>query len=299
MPKSPPIVPSADGIQVGPKDWRPVPDPTVMTTMQLTGAITAQRDLFETRLTAIDKAITILQQLTGSSPTSGEVWSVHETKLFNIEKNLDHKSVETATGIHHLRDLLHEKIESLERAVHNRFIERDKRAEQLSAANVTAVNAAWLAQKEAITKSEVATADSIKQLQALFQTAISGLSTQVLDVKSRLDKGEGQGVGGRVALEDNRAEKQDSSARMFAVIAIVVSVFIGGASIWSGVKKDDHGQQLLADSVKQLQTEQLNQARGSARSPVEKSEVDALISRMDALSARINSLSGPKAIPQQ
>lgn len=290
MPRSPPIVPSTDGMHVGPKDWRPVPDPTVMTTMQLTGAITAQRDLFETRLASIDKAIILLQDRANGSPTIGEVWTVHETKIFSIEKRLDH---EILTDIQHLRDLHHDKIESLERAVHNRFIERDKRAEQLSAANVTAVNAAWLSQKEAITKSEVATAESIKQLQTLFQTAISGLSTQVLDVKSRLDKGEGAGMGGRVALEDTRADKQDSSARMFAMIAIVVSVCIGVASIWGGLKKDDHNQ-LLTDTVRQLQAEQFNQARGAARQPVEKSEVEGLISRMDALSARINSLSGPR-----
>lgn len=266
----------------GSNEWTPIPDPTVLTTQQLITAIENQRDLFDTRLEAMDKAIVLLQEMANRSPTIGEVYGIHGSKLDSLERRLDHKYLETATDIQHLRDLHFEKIEGLDKAVHFRFIERDKRAEQLSAANLTAVNAAWLAQKEATTKSEVATSDSIKQLQALLQTAISGLNTQVLDVKSRLDKGEGGNINGRVAFEDNRIEKQDNSTKMFAIIAVIVSVFVGVVELRGSFQKES--------DIQRLQTEQSTLSKNAARDPVERNEINALLQRLDALSARLNSV---------
>ena len=47
----------------------------------------------------------------------------------------------------------------------------------------------------AISKSEFATAESIKQLQAIFQTAIGAINDKIDDMKSRMDKGEGRSKG--------------------------------------------------------------------------------------------------------
>lgn len=267
-----------DNLNIPPKDWRPVPDPTVMTTQQLTNAINCQRDLFETRLQAIDESVSLLHEI-----TKPEVWGVLKTKIENLEKRVDHKYVETAADIGHLRDLHSEKIKGIEKRFETQFIESDKRHDQLALADSTAITTALQAQKEAanetqktsslaITKSETATADSIKQLQALFQEAISGLNTQVLDVKSRLDKGEGQGLGDRAAHADHRMEKHDSSARMFAIIAIVISALIGATQVWNTMRSD-----------------QINFAKNSART-AEKSDVDILIDRMNSLSDRLNGI---------
>lgn len=238
-------------------DWRPIPDPTVMTTLQLENAITSQRDVFETRLAAMDKAIILLQEMANRSPTIGEVFGIHGTKLESLEKRLDHKYVETSTDINHLRDLHSERMNGLEKRMDNQFIERDKRLEQLAMASSTAIAAALQAQKEAanetqkssslaITKSDVATADSIKQLQILFQTAISGLNTQVLDVKSRLDKGEGQGLGKITATDDYRyeqgARREQSVDNRGLVFGIVGSVIGFGALLITLILNIARGQ---------------------------------------------------------
>lgn len=221
-------------------DWRPIPDPTVMTTQQLSSAIASQRDLVETRLSAMDKAIVLLQDIANRSPTIAEVWGIHETRFDSIEKRLDHKYIETSTDINHLRDLHTERMNGLEKRMENQFTERDKRFEQLSLTSSASIIASLQAQKDAanetqkssslaITKSEIATADSIKQLQALLQTAISGLNTQVLDIKSRLDKGEGQGLGKITATDDYRYEQGarreqtvDSRGLIFGIVGSVI-----------------------------------------------------------------------------
>jgi hypothetical protein len=81
----------------------------------------------------------------------------------------------------------------------------------------------------AIAKAETATAESIKQLQTLFQTSIGALNLQVQDVKSRLDKGEGGVVGHHSAVEDQRYERKDTRedlrdnrGLLFGIIGVVL-----------------------------------------------------------------------------
>jgi hypothetical protein len=157
-----------------------------------------------------------------------------------------------------LRELLESRLErnasiSTERflRIDSQLIERDKRSDQLSLSSSTAIATAMLVQKEAaaevqkssavaIAKAEVATSDSIKQLQTLFQTSIAALNTQVQDIKSRLDKGEGIGTGRIVAVQDHRYERKDqreeereSKSMIFGVVgtaiglaALVVTIFV-------------------------------------------------------------------------
>lgn len=138
------------------EERRPTPDPTTLTTQQLTMAVAAQRDLFETRLDVV-----------------------------NV-----------------------------------RFSERLASIDKIFAERSTAVS-----------KADVATGDAIKQLEALFQTAIGGLTTQVNDLKSRLDKGEGSGLGHKGAVDDYRYERKDhrevereNRGVVFGVTGIVISV---------------------------------------------------------------------------
>ena len=137
-------------------------------------------------------------------------------------------------------------------------MERDKRGDQLTLASSTAIAAALQAQKEAagesqkssaaaIAKAETATSESIKQLQALFQTSIAGLSTQILDVKSRLDKGEGSTLGTREARVDYRDERTerhfqtvDNRGLIFGVTGAVfglLAVLIAAISLMSHFMK--------------------------------------------------------------
>jgi hypothetical protein len=183
----------------------PVPDPTPLTTIQLETAIRNLRDLVEAefkvsdaKFNAMETAVKLLQEVTNQQPTVAEVYTRSTERFSAIKEQF-------------------ESIEILEKErfsrVEQQFVERDKRieqlntananaAEQLRIANATAIAAALQAQKEAagetqkasataIAKSEAATTESIRQLTMLFQTSIAALSTQVQEVKSRLDRGEG------------------------------------------------------------------------------------------------------------
>jgi hypothetical protein len=66
---------------------------------------------------------------------------------------------------------------------------------QLAQANQIALTAALQTQKESASKSELATADIIRQLQTSFETAIKVVNEKIDRLTSRLDTGEGRVVG--------------------------------------------------------------------------------------------------------
>lgn len=152
---------------------RPDPDPTLLTTENLRREIANLKELQETRLSA----------------TKAETEALRDLILAKIEV---------------LSSVTAQRFASIE----TQFLERDKRTEQLSLADKTAIAAALQAQKEAagaqnesnaasVTKQEAAFTKLLDQNQTLFQTAMSALTTQLNDVKSRLDKGEGKSSGSK------------------------------------------------------------------------------------------------------
>jgi hypothetical protein len=168
---------------------RPDPDPTEATASQLKEAIRNLEARIQTRLDAMDKAQALFHEDLTRVPTSVD------------------------RAVLQLRELLAERMNKIEEVSEQRFIridsgftERDKRTDQLTLASSTAIAAALQAQKEAagetqkssalaIDKSEKSTIEALKQLQTLFQTAMSASTTQINDLKSRLDKGEGRTTG--------------------------------------------------------------------------------------------------------
>lgn len=172
-----------------------MPDPTKLTTDQLRQEVKGLRELLEARLDGMD----------------GAVKSLRELVFADIDK-LSAVSSERFTRID------------------TQFIERDKRTDQLSLADKTAVAAALQAAKEAvgaqntsnsiaIAKSESSTVESIKQLQTLFNSAIDGLNDKVNDVKSRLDRGEGGNSASREVRKDNR----DGIGMIVGAVGVVIA----------------------------------------------------------------------------
>jgi DNA anti-recombination protein RmuC len=167
----------------------PIPDPTILTREALKEAVYNLETRLSTRVDAIDEATRVFHEDLVRVPTT-------------VDK--------AVTG---LRELIEAKIEALNKIFGERFIridgqftERDKRTEQLTQASATAVTAALQAAKEAvgeqnkssalaIAKSEASTIESINKMQELFQTSIAGINTQIADIKSRLDKGDGHNKG--------------------------------------------------------------------------------------------------------
>ncbi len=164
-------------------------DLTRLTTQQLDRAIVELRQEMSTRLEADEKAAALAHEDLVRVPTT-------------VDK-----------AISGLRDFLDQKIDKLTEVtgekfagVNTQFVERDKRTEQLTIANSTAIAAALQAQKEAVNeqnrasseaidKSNKQTAEAIAQLQTLFQSNIGSLTTQLNDIKSRVDRTEGHTGG--------------------------------------------------------------------------------------------------------
>jgi hypothetical protein len=216
----------------------PNPDPSTITAEAIDRAVGNAESRIAARLDGMEKAVDVFHADLTRVPTAVDkailgLRELIETRLNCVENDvlgvhaaLDRCGHDVAEQITHLRALMDQKIETaaaeLGGRIENRadvaserftridtqFIERDKRTDQLSLADKTAVAAALQAAKEAvgaqntsnsiaIAKSESSTVESIKQLQTLFNSAIDGLNDKVNDVKSRLDRGEGRtnGIG--------------------------------------------------------------------------------------------------------
>jgi hypothetical protein len=161
-----------------PQSTVPVPDPTLLTTQQLTREIEGVRDLLQ----ASNRSLRELM----------------ESRLASIDKQLE------------LRETFREeKFKGIEK----QFEERDKRAEQASLSNKQAVDAALDSAREivteqnrssttATTKSEATTLKQIEQLGIMLQTATKALDDKIGDLKDRMTRIEGRSEG-NVESSDN------------------------------------------------------------------------------------------------
>ncbi len=161
---------------------KPNPDPSILTTENLRREIANLKDHVDIQLASNDKAIQLVQVATDAA-----VRNLHKLILANIET---------------LANVTAQRFASIE----TQFSERDKRTEQLSLADKTAIAAALQAQKEAagaqnesnaasVTKQEAAFTKLLDQNQALWTSGIASLTTQLNDLKSSRDKGEGASRG--------------------------------------------------------------------------------------------------------
>jgi len=145
----------------------------------------------------------------------------------------------------HLQALHGERFHSIS----TQFIERDVRTEQTSRDSKVAVDAALQAAKEAvgeqnrssalaIAKSEAATVKQIDQQGLLIQTATGALNDKIEDIKDRLTRIEGMGVGQINAQTASQVEKQAQQGVQnlqqgsnTLMVAIVVGIVGGIAGI--------------------------------------------------------------------
>lgn len=206
----------------GPGDSRPVPDPTVLTTQHVSREVSCLREIIETRLDDMDKAIIVLSLWRDSLPERWREDDRHLQKLletrFNgmdkaielIQKSADKVPSDVDLAIGRLKDLHEEKLNGLEnfveekfRGVATQFSERDKRTEQLSIADKTAIAAALQAQKEAagatqesnsvaLMKMETNFSKLIEQQTTMLQTLTRNSDDKIADMKGRIDRGEGK-----------------------------------------------------------------------------------------------------------
>jgi hypothetical protein len=194
----------------------PIPDPTILTTEALIRAVAAERDyvngvaaVLRERLNGIDKATSLLSETISRAPT------------------------ETQEAVKNLAAVTNERFASIV----TQFAERDTRSERESRDNKVAVDAAFAAQKEAaseqnksntlaITKSEVATTETINKLGDLFKTTTDALGDKIDDLKQRVNSIESARVGYRES-EQRQAQGWGSVVAVAGVLAVLASVVVG------------------------------------------------------------------------
>lgn len=136
------------------------------------------KDVITIRVNAVEKAQETFQNDLTRVPTQvdREVKALREL----IESKIDR-----------LADVTNERFEG----VAKQFSERDKRTEQLSLADKTAIAAALQAQKEAAGAQNESNTTSTSKMEGSFSRLIDLMSNRIDDVKTRLDKGEGRTTG--------------------------------------------------------------------------------------------------------
>jgi hypothetical protein len=219
-------------------DVRPIPDPTRLTTENLNREITSLRELLtsaqvssretiETRLDANDKAIELIQHGADRFPARVDE---KVTALRDLHEQRIQALIET----------LLEKFSSIQ----TQFRERDVRTEQSSKDSKVAVDAALQAAKEAvgeqnkssalaIAKSETSTTKQIDQLATQIMLMTKGFDDKLNDVKDRLTRLEGVGVGERRSV----ISQQGSNSNLIAIAGVVFGLLIGVAGIIFAVLK--------------------------------------------------------------
>jgi hypothetical protein len=204
----------------------PRPDPTTLTTAQLYREISSHSELFEAKLLALSERVDTSES--ASKATLLAAAQSIQTGLDKAEKSIvvsiDKVQNEQRVALTDAEKRVNEKLDSIVKAfdqsfnqhrvvddekfhsIETQFTERDKRAEQLSLADKTAVAAALQAQKEsaistnesnaaAIAKSEMAFTKQIDQIYTLVASMGKSTDDKINDIKGRLDRGEGHTKG--------------------------------------------------------------------------------------------------------
>lgn len=199
----------------------PIPDPSLLTTQQLQREIFGLRELLEVKLGTSSEIGTLIRQII-------------ETRLDGMDKAIrllqdtaDKFPDRIDEKIAALREVHVEKFASIEK----QFKERDVRTEQSSKDGKVAVDAALQAAKEAvgeqnkssalaIAKSEASTAKQIDQLVAAMGQSTKALDDKIGDLKDRLTRIEGGKAGGA----EHRAQAGSMMGWIFGGVAALVAV---------------------------------------------------------------------------
>jgi hypothetical protein len=206
-------------------DSVPRPDPTRLTTQLVDRALAAYREVVEVRLNAMDEATHLLANeltLARQKVDAGDVRSRDDRdRAIGALR-------EVLTGsIRNVSDVTLEKFN----AVDTRFQERDTRTQQAADESRISLDAALAAAKEAVSeqnkanteairKSELATQKQIDSLIALMTTANKSVEDKISDLKSRLDRGEGQSTG----AADTRSDQRLNTGQILVALSVIIGL---------------------------------------------------------------------------
>lgn len=183
-----------------PPSWKPVPDPTVLTTEALTRESTALRRELDWQNAYFKQEIDLLREtytvkIDGVISTADERFRRIQDQFDTVERQRIEQKNDTKAAV----DAAFSAAES---AVHEQTV----------------------ASERAIAKSEAATAKQADQLAITFTTAVASVNQVISDVKDRLARIENQRIGGRESVTDQRESRQAVYAAAGFVLAVLLII---------------------------------------------------------------------------
>lgn len=154
-------------VQKNTDGWKPIPDPTVLTTELTLREVANLKELMEAKIGAAESAID------------------------RIRERLDTRHAEIREGMQTLQAFFDEKFESIS----IQFEERDKRQDQGSSSDRLAIAAALQAQKESMGKTEASFTKQLDALQMVMNNIAKASDEKIDDLKTRVTMFEGKTKG--------------------------------------------------------------------------------------------------------
>jgi hypothetical protein len=224
-------------------DWKPVPDPTTLTTEQLRRELSALREILTARLDGMDKATEVLDQTVNRTPT------VIQSAVAAFQAVIDERFKSTNQQLEGLRGIYDERFDS----VQQQFRERDVRTDQAATASASALAAALQAAKEAVfeqaqaaakaaEKTELSFTKQIDQIGLQISTVAKGFDDRIGELKERIDRSEGSNAGTAAQLIGQRADAglaqttlSDRATQSRATISIGIAAISGLVAVIVGI----------------------------------------------------------------
>lgn len=214
----------------------PKPDPTVLTTEALLREISALRTLIDQRISATEALFetkillgreggmalkeTLQQQISGLK-------EFHITDMDGLRTYIESRilaSVQLSKEMGELRDqkfiTVQTQFDLIERQRLENKADTKAAVDAALAAAKEAVKEQTTASDRAITKSETATSEQLKQMNVTFTTAIQGINQPISDLRDRVISLESMRIGGHEQKIDTRAITSDTRANIGIYVAL-------------------------------------------------------------------------------
>ena len=208
----------------------PILDPARLTTQVVDRAISAFREVVEARLIGMEKAIAVIADQVDKLPADAA------TKCDELRADINRQMLALRelimSQIENVRDVNVDKFDS----INGRFRERDAQLEQAVREGRIYLDSALAAAKDAVSehnksneraieKAETATQKQIEAMLQLMTTSNRSLEERIGDLKTRLDRGEGQDTASTEARNERRVDV-GSIIQAVAVMATIAGLII-------------------------------------------------------------------------
>lgn len=198
-------------------EFIPVPDPTKLTTELVDRAINAERDRTDGQFAVRDERLNGMDSAT----------QLRLAQMHSIKEEIEMSRGETKILATHERELTTQRFD----AVGDTFTALNQRTAEQKADTRAAVDAALQAAKELVAlqteasdkstaKSEASFAKQIDALGLLLQKSSETTDDKIIDLKSRMDRIEGNKIGG-----------VESKASVYAAVALIITLLIAAVTI--------------------------------------------------------------------